>query len=270
MSRESAGISRPAALASLEALCAYVERTGQSAGLDREVTLALKLAAEEGCSNIVQHGYREPAGGSIGLTLDVGDGQACLTITDKGRPFPPEAAQEPDLESDWQSRPIGGLGWHIVREIVDHFDYRTDPVEGNRLRLYVQLPEHRKTDTQGAGMEITVEHREPSVVIIVTGSIDSLTAADLSEALTREIEAGARQVVLDMTGVEYTSSAGLRALLAGVKLARHHGGDFRLAGVQEFVFKVLELSGFTSILKSFDSVDEALASFETPSADPQE
>jgi anti-sigma B factor antagonist len=61
--------------------------------------------------------------------------------------------------------------------------------------------------------------------------------------------------------VLYTSSAGLRALLATVKDARSRGGDLRLAAVNPAVRKVLDLSGFTSILKVYDEVDEAVASY---------
>jgi anti-sigma B factor antagonist len=63
--------------------------------------------------------------------------------------------------------------------------------------------------------------------------------------------------------VEYTSSAGLRALLATVKEARIKGGDLRLASVGGSVHRVLELSGFTSILKLYGDVDAAVASYES-------
>ena len=49
--------------------------------------------------------------------------------------------------------------------------------------------------------------------------------------------------------------------MATLKDARRQGGDFRLAGVQPPVLRVLELSGFTSILKLYGDVDEAVASF---------
>jgi anti-anti-sigma factor len=53
----------------------------------------------------------------------------------------------------------------------------------------------------------------------------------------------------------------LRALLATVKQARSAGGDFRLAGVLPPVHKVLEMSGFTTILKLYPDVDGAVASY---------
>jgi anti-anti-sigma factor len=79
--------------------------------------------------------------------------------------------------------------------------------------------------------------------------------------MTEQIQAGRVKLVGDLTGVDYTSSAGLRALLASVKDSRSNGGDLRLAGIQKNVHKVLEMSGFTSILKSFANVEQAVASF---------
>jgi len=112
-------------------------------------------------------------------------------------------------------------------------------------------------------MDVTVEHRGPVAVVAVSGSIDALTSPQLSEVLGEQIKAGHIQMVADLSGVEYTSSAGLRALLASLKDCRRFGGDFRLAGIQDGVRRVLDLAGFTSILKHYPHVDEAVASFDS-------
>jgi anti-anti-sigma factor len=111
-------------------------------------------------------------------------------------------------------------------------------------------------------MDVTVEQRTTTTSIVrITGSVDGLTADALQTTLREAIEGGSPRLIGDLTGVAYTSSAGLRALLATLKLARQRGGDFRLAGVQPNVLKVLELSGFTSILKLYPDADAAIASF---------
>ena len=69
------------------------------------------------------------------------------------------------------------------------------------------------------------------------------------------------KLVAELSKVSYTSSAGLRVLLGATKDSRSKGGDLRLAGVQPNVLKVLELSGFTSILKVLDSLEEAVNSY---------
>lgn len=111
-------------------------------------------------------------------------------------------------------------------------------------------------------MDVTVENRGTVAVMAVEGSIDALTAPKLSEAFDRQVEQGNVNLVADFTGVDYTSSAGLRALLGTMKGARSGGGDLRLAGVRADVHRVLEMSGFTTILKYFATVDEAVASFD--------
>ena len=75
------------------------------------------------------------------------------------------------------------------------------------------------------------------------------------------VSEGSVRLVADCTSLDYTSSAGLRSLLSAVKLARQHGGDLRLAAIQAHVLRVLDLSGFTSILKSYPDVQSAVGSF---------
>ncbi|MEO6528027.1 MAG: STAS domain-containing protein [Gemmatimonadaceae bacterium] len=110
-------------------------------------------------------------------------------------------------------------------------------------------------------MDIVVEQRAPATVVRISGSVDGLTADVLMAALQQQIDAGNTRLVADLRNVSYTSSAGLRALLATAKQARQHGGDFRLAAVHPPVLKVLEMSGFTSILKLYPDVELAVASF---------
>lgn len=110
-------------------------------------------------------------------------------------------------------------------------------------------------------MELSVRSDEDVTVIEIRGSVDGLTADKLMQTLTEQVQSGRVRLVADCAGLDYTSSAGLRALLGTVKQARQKGGDLRLAAVRAPVLKVLELSGFTSILKYFPDVKEAKASF---------
>lgn len=110
-------------------------------------------------------------------------------------------------------------------------------------------------------MEITVERRESVTIISVAGSVDSLTSADLSAVFREEVGGGRVRLIGDFAGVDYTSSAGLRALLETVKETRRRGGDLRLAAVRPEVLRVLELSGFTNILKLYADVQAAAESF---------
>ena len=98
-------------------------------------------------------------------------------------------------------------------------------------------------------------------IITIEGSIDALTAPKITEYINELIGDGKVKMVADFSGVDYTSSAGLRVLLAAVKETRAKSGDLFLVGIQPDVEKVLKLSGFTSILKIFPDIDSAVKSF---------
>ncbi|HSL17124.1 MAG TPA: STAS domain-containing protein [Methylomirabilota bacterium] len=110
-------------------------------------------------------------------------------------------------------------------------------------------------------MDVTIDTRGAVAVVSVAGSIDAMTSPQLTEALEGQLQAGTVNIVADLGEVDYTSSAGLRSMLASLKESRRQGGDFRLAAIQPGVFRVLEMSGFTSILKHYDTVAEAVDSF---------
>jgi anti-sigma B factor antagonist len=110
-------------------------------------------------------------------------------------------------------------------------------------------------------MEISVNEHTPANVITVIGSMDALTSADFSSFVSAQVEQGQNKLVVDLSQVDYMSSAGLRAILAVLKEARQGGGDLRLAAAQPGVEKILKLSGFMSILKFYPAVEEAITSF---------
>lgn len=110
-------------------------------------------------------------------------------------------------------------------------------------------------------MQVATTQHDHVTVLAITGSVDSLTAEALTAALVEQVGAGRTRLVADFSAVDYTSSAGLRSLLGALKDSRRLGGDLRLAKVQPAVLKVLSLSGFASIIKMFDDVTSAVASY---------
>ncbi|HZD11705.1 MAG TPA: STAS domain-containing protein [Candidatus Binatia bacterium] len=111
-------------------------------------------------------------------------------------------------------------------------------------------------------MDVNVSHVGQATVIAVEGSIDALTADDFLQSMQGQLAGGNLLLVADLSGVDYASSAGLRAILVALRESRQGGGDLRLAAVQKGVYRVLELSGFNSILKIYDDVEAAVNSFD--------
>ena len=110
-------------------------------------------------------------------------------------------------------------------------------------------------------METDIKQDNDITTISVKGSVDALTAAELTKIINQQIEEGRVNLVIDLTGLEFMSSAGLRSLLGAVKESRSHGGDLRIASTNLGIDKVLKMSGFRNIAKVFTSQEEAVASF---------
>lgn len=110
-------------------------------------------------------------------------------------------------------------------------------------------------------METSIDQRGDVTVVRIAGSVDSVTSEELQRVFGGQLEAGRARFVADFGGVEYTSSAGLRVLLATVKQSRARGGDLLLAAPNPEVRNVLELSGFTGILRVFATLDDAVRGF---------
>lgn len=140
MSAASAEITRPATVASLPDLLAVLDETVEAAGGDDDLLFPLHLAAEEACTNVITHGYagREP--GPLTLRVDVTEAAVALTLTDAAAPFDPSAVPTPDLDADPMDRPIGGLGWHLIRETMDEIRHEAVPGGGNRVTLIKHRP----------------------------------------------------------------------------------------------------------------------------------
>lgn len=110
-------------------------------------------------------------------------------------------------------------------------------------------------------MEIATNEVKGVNVVKVTGRVDSATAPDLENALKQLVESSKTQIVLDLTDVEYMSSAGLRAMVSTLKSVKRASGDLRLASPSPRVAEVLRLAGLTSIFSIYPGQSEAVSSF---------
>lgn len=124
----------PATLDRLADIRAHVERWCRSAGASPEDCHAVVLAVDEACTNVIEHGYAGRERGSLGLGFAAGETEVRVTVRDTGQVFDPGGVPAPDIEASWDERPIGGLGWHLIRGMVDEVHYRSDD-EGNVLTL---------------------------------------------------------------------------------------------------------------------------------------
>lgn len=108
-------------------------------------------------------------------------------------------------------------------------------------------------------MEVTVTQYKHCDLVKPSGRIDSSTAPKLTEALEAITNNGRHKIVLDLSEVEFMSSAGLRALISAQKTCRRYNrGEVVLAKVPKRVYDALELAGFIPLFKFFDDVLDAV------------
>lgn len=94
-------------------------------------------------------------------------------------------------------------------------------------------------------MDIARKTEGGRTVISVTGRVDTTTAPELDAGLRLD---GNETLTLDLSGVPYMSSAGLRSLLTAQKKMMAGGGSMTIVGVQPAVREVLDITGFSGIL----------------------
>ena len=97
-------------------------------------------------------------------------------------------------------------------------------------------------------MQVTIQSESNAAVASVEGRLDAVTAPELESQLSTVIDDGQTSMILDLSGLEYISSAGLRVLLTAAKKLKTVKGKLVLCNVQETVMQIFEISGFCSIL----------------------
>lgn len=118
-------------------------------------------------------------------------------------------------------------------------------------------------------MEILRSSENDALVLALTGRLDAAWAGPVQAAIDAAIRDGEHRLVLDLAGVDYISSAGLRVVIAGYKQLRAIDGAFLVRAAQPGVAKVIELSGLAMLLATpvpAAAKPEAADRFESASA----
>ncbi len=107
-------------------------------GASQETLYAIDMAIEELVTNIIKYGFDDTNTHSIQISVTVASDYVILGIMDDGHFFDPTAAPAPDLSLSLEEMPIGGLGLHLVRTMVDEMHY--DRVaERNHVQIRIGL-----------------------------------------------------------------------------------------------------------------------------------
>jgi len=108
-------------------------------------------------------------------------------------------------------------------------------------------------------MNVRETENNNTAILALEGRLDSTTSEAFEQQLMGKIDAGSNKMVIDLSSLDYISSAGLRVLLMAAKRLKTEGGAFALCRLKEPIRQVFEISGFLSILTVVDSIDDAIA-----------
>jgi anti-sigma B factor antagonist len=108
-------------------------------------------------------------------------------------------------------------------------------------------------------MKVSTALSEDGIVVIeVEGEVDAHTASDLDRALNDLLAQGHSRLVLEASGVDFISSAGLRAVTFAQRQAQRQGGEVRVCGLRDHVRRVFEMTGLDEFLQLSDTLQEAV------------
>ena len=110
-------------LNSLPKLNEFVDDIAEKLSIDPSQEMKMNLALEEAVVNVIDYAYPEGTQGDINIEAKANDLRLKFIITDSGTPFDPTAQKEMDTTLSAEERPIGGLGIHLVRQIMDSINY---------------------------------------------------------------------------------------------------------------------------------------------------
>ena len=99
-------------------------------------------------------------------------------------------------------------------------------------------------------MNVVTSEKNGVVVLHVEGSMDATTVTQFDAEWKKVLEDGSKKVAIEMSGLEYISSAGLRGILMLAKMGNIKGASLAFVGMQAMVADMFKLSGFNSILKT--------------------
>jgi anti-sigma B factor antagonist len=110
-------------------------------------------------------------------------------------------------------------------------------------------------------MELTERVLENTLVVDIAGSLDTQTAGAAMDALQVHLDGKPDNFLINLAGLDFVSSSGLRVILRAAKQVRVNGGNMKVCGARGMVKEVLEISGFDRLLALHDEEAQALAAF---------
>ena len=114
----------------------FIDEVCEANGFDMATIMQINLAIEEAVVNIMNYAYPKGTKGDITIEAKANDTQLSFIISDTGKPFDPTAKAEVDITLSAEDRAIGGLGIHLIRQIMDNINY--ERIDGHNILTLIK------------------------------------------------------------------------------------------------------------------------------------
>lgn len=111
-------------------------------------------------------------------------------------------------------------------------------------------------------MAVNIKETNNAAIVEIKGKlIDGSLAEEVKKKLRNLIDKGQKNVVVDLSGVDYISSSGFALLISGLRSTREKGGDMKLANVSSKAGELLSTTKLDHVFEEYDTVEKAVNSY---------
>jgi len=196
----------PASMAHLKEIRDFIEMIGKKYKFPEKTINSFKLVADESCTNIIRHGYKDIKDGKIIIRAIIRRLSLTIVIIDQGRSFDPRQVRDPDLQKYVQIGKKGGLGIFMMRKLMDDIQYNLTN-DGNELRLTkLREPDH---EPKMVAWFTSLSLRDKSllitsvIMIIVTLTAYFILKAQIDTKVEHRVFSEAASITKDFAKINY-------------------------------------------------------------------
>ncbi|MCB0280377.1 MAG: STAS domain-containing protein [Calditrichaeota bacterium] len=113
-----------------------------------------------------------------------------------------------------------------------------------------------------SGFHIDERDLDGIKVLELNGFLDAHTAPTFEQSIEEQVKAGHYKIIINLSNLEYISSAGLGVFMGFIEDIREHSGDIKICNASDKVYKVFDLLGFPNLFDIVDDEESAKQKFE--------
>ncbi len=125
-------------ISEIDKVADFIAEAGKKYLVDDESVFDVSVALDEVINNIISYGYNGSPNFDIKIEFLLKNKLLCVIVSDEGKLFNPLKIEKPDLSKSIEDKPIGGLGFFLVKKLMDSVEYKTEENK-NILFLYKKM-----------------------------------------------------------------------------------------------------------------------------------